>query len=142
MPSRGSVEEMMAAHLGATFMPRRPPHAGTPLLLSPRHGLGHLLGLAVHDVGGYPKGGPERPKEPGICKLRTARPLLAGMVITVEPGIYFIDHLLDAALADPAKVGTDAGCEVLSSVPREMDEIEAIMAAARAGAGGPAEKKD
>jgi Xaa-Pro dipeptidase len=37
---QGSVDEMMAVHLGAVFMP---------------HGLGHLLGLDVHDVGGYPE---------------------------------------------------------------------------------------
>jgi len=37
---QGSVEEMMKVHLGSVFMP---------------HGLGHLLGCDVHDVGGYPE---------------------------------------------------------------------------------------
>lgn len=37
---RGDVDEMMKVHLGAVFMP---------------HGLGHLLGIDVHDVGGYPE---------------------------------------------------------------------------------------
>ena len=37
---QGDVDEMMSAHLGAVFMP---------------HGLGHLMGLDVHDVGGFPE---------------------------------------------------------------------------------------
>ncbi|XP_012502481.1 PREDICTED: xaa-Pro dipeptidase-like isoform X1 [Propithecus coquereli] len=83
----GSVDAMVQAHLGAVFMP---------------HGLGHFLGIDVHDVGGYPEG-VERIDEPGLRSLRTARHLEPGMVLTVEPGIYFIHHLLDEALADPAR---------------------------------------
>ena len=37
---QGDVDEMMKVHMGAVFQP---------------HGLGHLLGLDVHDVGGYPE---------------------------------------------------------------------------------------
>jgi len=65
------------------------------------HGLGHFIGLDVHDVGGYMPGHPERPKEPGLRSLRTARMLKENMCITVEPGCYFIDHLLDKAFANP-----------------------------------------
>uniref|UniRef100_A0A8B9X9L1 Xaa-Pro dipeptidase n=1 Tax=Bos mutus grunniens TaxID=30521 RepID=A0A8B9X9L1_BOSMU len=83
----GSVDAMVQVHLGAVFMP---------------HGLGHLLGLDVHDVGGYPEG-VDRIDEPGLQRLRTARHLEPRMVLTVEPGIYFIDHLLDEALADPTR---------------------------------------
>ena len=68
---KGSVDELMAAHLGAVFMP---------------HGLGHLLGMNVHDVGGYHPG-TERSSEPGLCWLRCGRKLEAGMVVTVEPGV-------------------------------------------------------
>ncbi|KAF6288760.1 peptidase D [Rhinolophus ferrumequinum] len=132
----GSVDAMLQAHLGAVFMP---------------HGLGHFLGIDVHDVGGYPEG-VERIDEPGLRSLRTARHLEPGMVLTVEPGIYFIDHLLDEALADPARacffncevlqsyrgfggvrieedvVVTDSGMELLTCVPRTVEEIEACMA--------------
>lgn len=49
------------------------------------------------------QGGIKRSEEPGTRKLRTARILEENMFITVEPGCYFIQHLLDAALADPAQ---------------------------------------
>ncbi|KAI0229666.1 Xaa-Pro dipeptidase [Lamellibrachia satsuma] len=133
---QGDVEEMMAVRLGAVFMP---------------HGLGHLMGLDVHDVGGYPEG-VERPEGAGLQSLRTARDLIQGMVITIEPGCYFIDCLLDAALANPAQTRflvpeqierfrgrggvriedniaiTSDGAELLTSVPRSVEEIEALMA--------------
>lgn len=74
---QGDVEEMVAAGLGAVFQP---------------HGLGHLLGLDVHDVGGYLSGHPSRPAAPrGAERLRTNRTLSPGMVLTIEPGCYFID---------------------------------------------------
>ncbi|HJL98755.1 MAG TPA: M24 family metallopeptidase, partial [Acidimicrobiales bacterium] len=61
------------------------------------HGLGHLIGLTVHDAGGYPAGR-EPSSHPQSRYLRTDRPLEAGMITSVEPGIYFIEALL----ADPA----------------------------------------
>ncbi|XP_011869675.1 PREDICTED: xaa-Pro dipeptidase isoform X2 [Vollenhovia emeryi] len=132
----GDVEDMIKAGLNEVFQP---------------HGLGHLLGLDVHDVGGYIRGMPDRPTAPGLRKLRTARKLLAGMVITVEPGCYFVDCLLDAALAnsDQSKflvreqlerfrgfggvrieddvLITETGVENLTHVPRKVEEIEAVM---------------
>lgn len=59
------------------------------------------MGLDTHDVGGYPKDGPIRPTEPGRRSLRTARTLKEGMVITVEPGCYFVAPLIDAAVENP-----------------------------------------
>ena len=41
-------------------------------LLQP-HGLGHFIGMDVHDVGGYLEGHPERDTRPGLRSLRTAR---------------------------------------------------------------------
>lgn len=65
------------------------------------HGIGHLLGLEVHDVGGLmrsPEGG-EIPRPPGHPYLRLTRVLEPGYVVTMEPGLYFIPQLLDAARA-------------------------------------------
>ncbi len=60
------------------------------------HGLGHLIGLQVHDVAGFAVGeeGGHRPPPEGHPYLRLTRPLEPGMVVTIEPGLYFIDMLL------------------------------------------------
>ncbi len=76
-----SAEAMLEQGVSSAFFP---------------HGLGHPLGLQVHDVAGFqagPQGGTiERPA--GHPFLRMTRDLEAGMVVTIEPGIYFIDSLL------------------------------------------------
>ena len=66
------------------------------------HGIGHLLGLQVHDVGGVMADvvGAERSRPAGHPTLRLTRMLEPGVVVTVEPGIYMIDSLLAAAHAD------------------------------------------
>jgi Xaa-Pro dipeptidase len=69
------------------------------------HGIGHLLGLQVHDVGGVMgdlKGG-VRERPAGHPYLRLTRMLEPGVVVTVEPGIYFIDSLLAAARGNPKR---------------------------------------
>jgi Xaa-Pro dipeptidase len=66
------------------------------------HGLGHLLGLQVHDVGGFmksPEGG-SIPRPEGHPFLRLTRVLEENFVVTMEPGLYFIDQLLEQARGD------------------------------------------
>jgi Xaa-Pro dipeptidase len=63
------------------------------------HGVGHLLGLQVHDVSGFsvdPRG-TQKPRPAGHPYLRLTRTLAPGCVVTIEPGLYFIDMLLAAA---------------------------------------------
>jgi len=81
---RSDVDEAVAAGAHACFFP---------------HGLGHQMGLDVHDMEnlgevwvGYD--GQPKSTEFGLKSLRMAKPLKAGMVMTVEPGIYFIEGLM------------------------------------------------
>jgi Xaa-Pro aminopeptidase len=73
--------------------------AGAHALFFP-HGLGHMMGLDVHDMEdlgdavGYPKG-EARNSQFGLNALRLARSLAPGHVLTVEPGIYFIPALIE-----------------------------------------------
>jgi Xaa-Pro aminopeptidase len=77
------------------------------------HGLGHNIGLNVHDAG-------------NVCK-----PFVPGMVVTVEPGIYIPEENLGVRIEDDVLI-TDSGYELLSArLPRNADEIEKIMAQAR-----------
>ena len=74
--------------------------AGAHALFFP-HGLGHMLGLDVHDMEGLGEthvgydGSVGRSKQFGLAYLRMARELRPGHVLTVEPGIYFIPALID-----------------------------------------------
>lgn len=63
------------------------------------HGIGHLLGLQVHDVGGTQRdaGGGEIARPAGHPFLRLTRVLQEGWVVTMEPGLYFIPALLEQA---------------------------------------------
>lgn len=79
------------------------------------HGLGHGIGLNVHDP------------TPEQCQ-----PLAAGMVITLEPGIYIPEENLGVRIEDDFLI-TETGAEQLSAkLPREVDAIEKIMAEAAA----------
>ncbi|NUS59952.1 MAG: Xaa-Pro dipeptidase [Lysobacter sp.] len=61
------------------------------------HGIGHGIGLQVHDVAGFAESdrGGTLPKPEGHPYLRLTRKLAPGMAVTIEPGLYFIDMLLE-----------------------------------------------
>ncbi len=83
-------EEAVARGLTAPFFP---------------HGVGHFLGIQVHDVSGRqkgPEGGTVAPP-PQYPYLRTTRTITEGQVFTIEPGLYFIEMLLR-----PYRTGKDA----------------------------------
>lgn len=79
---RVSPEEAVATGVSAAFFP---------------HGIGHGIGLQVHDVGGFiaAETGGAIAKPDGHPYLRLTRTLAADMVVTIEPGVYFIDMLLE-----------------------------------------------
>lgn len=73
------------------------------------HGLGHLIGLQVHDVAGFQASasGGTLAKPPGHPYLRLTRALEPGMVVTIEPGLYFVDMLLAELKTKPAAKDID-----------------------------------
>jgi len=83
-------------------------HKRIPQVFFP-HGVGHLLGLQVHDAGGHQKnrqGELERPPEHAPF-LRLTRKLEDGVVITIEPGIYFIPMLINKMVSEIKDHGCD-----------------------------------
>jgi Xaa-Pro dipeptidase len=133
-----SMEEMLENRVCAVFMP---------------HGLGHLLGIDTHDVGGYGlRNSRDRILKPGLKSCRTAKALEENNVMTVEPGCYFVDALIDDVnMSENVKkcinfdvidekfrgfggvriednlVVTKDGCKSWTNVPRETDDIEKVM---------------
>ncbi|NJK40208.1 MAG: aminopeptidase P family protein [Acaryochloridaceae cyanobacterium SU_2_1] len=122
------------------------------------HGVGHLLGLDVHDMedlgdlAGYASGR-QRSERLGLSFLRLDRPLQPGMLVTIEPGFYQIPALLHCPeyqqqygdcinwevlaqfrdvrgirIEDDVLI-TETGCEVLTAaLPTSMAEISACCA--------------
>jgi Xaa-Pro aminopeptidase len=74
------------------------------------HGIGHQLGLEVHDV--TPTG-----------------PLKAGMVVTIEPGVYLPERKLGVRIEDDILVTASGNVNLTAAVPKTIKEIEAAMAA-------------
>lgn len=91
---RMSPESIVETRLSSAFFP---------------HGLGHFLGLQVHDVGGFlaDESGATIPKPAGHPYLRCTRTLEPGNVVTIEPGIYFIDLLLAEVRSGPHAAAVD-----------------------------------
>jgi len=140
---RGDPEELTAGGAHALFFP---------------HGVGHLLGLDVHDMedlgdaAGYPAGR-TRAAQFGLHALRLDRELQAGMVVTIEPGFYQVPALLGDAEAlglpvtalnketiarfpdvkgiriEDDVLVTEQNCEILTEgLPRDLESVAALAA--------------
>lgn len=123
------------------------------------HGLGHSLGLDVHDSRQYLKSTAIDPPASSsstpaklYAYLRIRQPLLEGMVLTVEPGCYFPAQLMDlhgvwtneyvdqevlqryvpvgGVRIEDAVLVTKTGSENLTLAPRERSEVEALCSGA------------
>ena len=95
------------------------------------HGLGHLLGLQTHDVGGRLTTGQTEKSSPSdrFPTLRLTRQIEANQVFTVEPGIYFIPMLIDS-IQNPADINR---ARVLAFVPFGGIRIEDNILATKEG---------
>lgn len=80
---KGSAESIYEQGYSSAFFP---------------HGLGHFIGLQVHDVGGFLANdrGDTIARDPRHPFLRLLREVEAGQVFTIEPGLYVVDQLLEA----------------------------------------------
>lgn len=121
------------------------------------HGVGHLIGLDVHDLenfgdlAAYPAGG-QRPEQFGGCYLRLNLPLEPNWVVTVEPGFYIVPAILDdpsfrekfknivdfdrierwrgfggIRIEDDVQITDGAPVVLTGDIPKSIQELEAIV---------------
>lgn len=88
--ARGDADTLIETGVTAAFLP---------------HGLGHLIGVQVHDVGGFMRSESGTVIDPpsGHPYLRLTRVLEEDMTLTIEPGLYAIDMLLENLRGSPAE---------------------------------------
>ena len=103
----GEAEDLVELNIPQLFMP---------------HGVGHLLGIQVHDVGGHQSDtdGAILPPPENSPALRNTRVMEADMVFTVEPGLYFIPLILEA------ERGSDRGKLINWNTVDELDPCGGI----------------
>jgi len=105
----GHGDKSLAEIVRAYFNSHGSDSGGQPLGRYFSHGLGHHVGLEVHDPGD------------------AGEPLQPGMVVTIEPGLYLPQEDLGVRIEDMVLI-TEGGAEVLSKdLPKEPDEIERLM---------------
>lgn len=132
----GDIEEMYAKNLHSIFMP---------------HHLGHYIGYKTHDVGLQVKDGRDKEEKKQYAVLHDNAILQQGMTITVEPGIYFIDVLIEKSKSEEIQyyfnyglleeykkeiggvriedclIITADGFENCTKCPRTVDQVERCM---------------
>ncbi|GJL95295.1 MAG: Xaa-Pro aminopeptidase [Hyphococcus sp.] len=112
-----AAQEAAAAKLKAGALMREDVQAAAEAVLRERgfiddfkHGIGHFVGLEVHDAGDYLEGLPE------------------GAVVTIEPGVYLSEEGIGVRIEDEYLITRNGSRHLTGAAPRTPDAIEALMA--------------
>ncbi|MEO6844049.1 MAG: M24 family metallopeptidase, partial [Ginsengibacter sp.] len=73
------------------------------------HGISHHLGIDVHDLG------------------TKTEPIKAGMVLTIEPGIYIEEEGMGIRIEDNYWITKNGNIDLMKNIPKTVEEIEALM---------------